>query len=87
MRKMILIIAASLIGGGLGGCASSDDAPASCHGAPRAANLYGSVLRDGSPSASALGDPSALDPAAPSSDAGLGPDSADQPRLCGRAPS
>ena len=87
MGKVISIIAASLIGGLLGGCASSADRPASCHGALRAANPHGSVLQADLPAAAASENPPALGSPASSSEAGSRSDRGREPGPCGGAPS
>ena len=87
MGKVIWIIAASLIGGILGGCASSEDRPASCRGALRAANPHGSVLQADLPAAAAPGSPSASGLPASSSEAGRQLDRGREPGPCAGAPS
>jgi hypothetical protein len=84
MPSRISILAAALIGGVLGGCASSDDPPPSCRGALRPANPYGSVLQSTSPSAPTQGSPG---PAASWLGTEGRSDRGQEPSRCGGPPS
>lgn len=81
MRRMILIIAASLVGG----CASPENRPASCRGALRPANPYGSVLA--SPSSATAPQSASSEPGALSAGGKTRSDQDGERRSCTGAPS